>query len=263
MGGCLRGDLFDHGGVVPDRFEHHLEADCLGGVFEMAHAGDGSRAPLVTEALLREVRGGAHEGVIVAGGVLHHVCAARLYGAGRFGGFKDSLLADPLGALARERALVEAVAQCEFEPRATDTHLACAAGYLELARLLRVGHALDEGGLAEQEAHLVDLGELLFELPVGEHGEIRADYRQFCAVVDGFAEGISQAFGADVAQRFHVSMPPSSRDFQSGRCLRRERGACIGAQDPLSSYHAGVRGFGRDSSGSSRSHFAVVLHPLL
>ena len=229
----------------------------------MAHAGDGSRAPLVTEALLREVRGGAHEGVIVAGGVLHHVCAARLYGAGRFGGFKDSLLADPLGALARERALVEAVAQCELEPRATDTHLACAAGYLELARLFRVSHTLDECGFAEQKAHLVDLGELFFELPISEHGEIRADYRQFCAVVDGFAEGISQAFGADVAQRFHVSMPPSSRDFQSGRCLRRERGACIGAQDPLSSYHAGVRGFGRDSSGSSRSHFAVVLDPLL
>ena len=74
-----------------------------------------------------------------------------------------------------------------------------AAGYLELARLLRVGHALDEGGLAEQEAHLVDLGELLFELPVREHGEIRADYRQLRAVVDGFAEGVSQALGADVA----------------------------------------------------------------
>ena len=74
-----------------------------------------------------------------------------------------------------------------------------AAGYLELARLLRVGHALDEGGLAEQEAHLVDLGELLFELPVGEHGEIRADYRQLRAVVDGFAEGVSQALRADVA----------------------------------------------------------------
>lgn len=65
--GChLRGDLLDHGGVVPDRLEHHLEADSLCSVFEMAHAGHGSRAALVAEALLGEVRGGAHEGVVVA-----------------------------------------------------------------------------------------------------------------------------------------------------------------------------------------------------
>lgn len=164
----------------------------------MAHAGYGSRAALVAEALLREVRGGAHEGVVVAGGVLHHVRAARLNGAGRLGGLEDTLLADPFGAFAGERALVEVVAQRELEPRAADADLARTAGDLELARLLRVGHALDEGGLAEQEAHLVDLGELLLELPVGEHGEIRADYRQLRAVVDGFAEGVSQALGSDV-----------------------------------------------------------------
>ena len=165
----------------------------------MAHAGDSSRAALVAEALLREVRGGAHESVVVAGGVLHNVRAARLYGAGRLGGLENALLADPLGAFAGERALVEVVSQCELETRAADADLSRAAGDLELARLLRVGHALDEGGLAEQEAHLVDLGELLLELPVGEHGEIRADYRQLRAVVDGFAEGVSQALGADVA----------------------------------------------------------------
>ena len=62
----------------------------------------------------------------------------------------------PLGAFSGERALVEVVAQRELEPRAADADLARAAGYLELARLLRVGHALDEGGLAEQEAHLVE-----------------------------------------------------------------------------------------------------------
>ena len=199
LGGHLRGDLLDHGGVVPDRLEHHLEADGLGGVLEMAHAGDGSRTALVAEALLREVRGGAHEGMVVAGGVLHHVRAAGLYGTGRLGGLEDALLADPLGAFAGERALVEVVAQRELEPRAADADLARTAGYLELARLLRVGHALDEGGLAEQEAHLVDLGELLLELSVAEYGEIRADYRQLRAVVDGFAEGVSQALGADVA----------------------------------------------------------------
>ena len=172
LGGHLRGDLLDHCGVVPDRLEHHLEADGLGGVLEMAYAGDGSRAALVAEALLREVRGGAHEGVVVAGRVLHHVGAARLYGAGRLGGLEDAPLADPLSAFSGERALVEVVAQRELEPRAADADLARAAGHLELARLLRVGHSLDEGGLAEQEAHLVDLGELFFELSVGEHGEI-------------------------------------------------------------------------------------------
>ena len=132
----LRGDLLDHCGVVPDRLEHHLEADGLRCVLEMAHAGDGSRAALVAEALLREVRGGAHEGVVVAGGVLHHVCAARLYGAGHLGGLEDALLADPLGAFAGERALVEVVAQRELEPRAADADLARAAGDLELARFL-------------------------------------------------------------------------------------------------------------------------------
>lgn len=65
LGGHLRGDLLDHGRVVPDRLEHHLEADGLGRVLEMAHAGHGSRTALVAEALLREVRGGAHEGVVV------------------------------------------------------------------------------------------------------------------------------------------------------------------------------------------------------
>ena len=197
--GChLRGDLLDHGGVVPDRLEHHLEADGLSGVLKVAHAGDGSRTALVAEAFLGEVRGGAHEGMVFVGGVLHHVGAARLDGAGRLGGLEDAPLADPLGAFSGERALVEVVAQRELEPRAADADLASAAGYLELTRLLRVGHALDEGGLAEQEAHLVDLGELLFELPVGEHGEIRADNRQLRAVVDGFAEGVSQALRADV-----------------------------------------------------------------
>ncbi len=198
LGGHLRGDLLDHCGVVPDRLEHHLEADGLGGVLEMAHAGDGSRAALVAQALLREVRGGAHEGVVVAGGVLYHVRAARLNGAGRLGGLEDALLADPLGAFAGERALVEVVAQRELEPRTADTHLARAAGDLELARLLRVGHALDEGGFAEQEAHLVDFREFLFELSVGEHGEKRADYRQLRAVVDGFAEGVPQALNTDI-----------------------------------------------------------------
>ena len=143
----------------------------------MAHAGYGSRAALVAEALLGEVRGGAHEGVVVAGGVLHHVRTARLYGAGHLGGLEDTPLADPLGAFTGERALVEVVAQRELEPRAADADLARAAGYLELARLLRVGHALDEGGLTEQEAHLVDFRELLLEFPIGEHSEIRADYR--------------------------------------------------------------------------------------
>ena len=164
----------------------------------MAHAGDGSRTALVAEAFLGEVRGGAHEGMLIAGGVFNHVRAARLYGAGHLGGFEDALLADPFGAFSGERALVEVVAQRELEPRSADADLARTAGDLELARLLRVGHALDEGGLAEQEAHLVDFRELLFELPVGEHGEIRADYRQLRAVVDGSTEGVSQALGADV-----------------------------------------------------------------
>ena len=110
LGGHLCGDLLDHARVVPDRLEHHLEADGLGGVLEVAHASHGFRAALVAEALLGEVRGGAHEGVVIAGGVLHHVRAARLYGAGYLGGLEDALLTNPLSAFPGECALIEVIA---------------------------------------------------------------------------------------------------------------------------------------------------------
>lgn len=83
--------------------------------------------------------------------------------------------AHPLGALVGNGALVEVVAERELQASAAHAALTRGLGDRELAGVLLGGHALDERGLAEQEANRIDARELILELAVGKHGEVAAD----------------------------------------------------------------------------------------
>ena len=207
LGGHLGRDVGGERGVCPHGLEHRLEAGRLGRALEMAHSHDGAGLALVAQALLGEVCGGAHEGVVVAGGVLHDVRAARLDGARYLCRAERALRAYPIGALAGKGPLVQVVAQRELQARAAHAALTRRLREFEFARVPGCLHALHEGRLAEEEAHLVDLRELVLELAVGKDGEIRADYRELGAVVHRPREGIAQPLGPHVVQEFHRAHP--------------------------------------------------------
>ena len=205
--------VLDEGGVVPYPVEHRLEPHRLLGRLEMAHPGDDVGFALVAEPLEREgVRGGPHERLRLPSGVVDVVGAGRADQPRLPGGLEGRAPAHPLRAFARERALVDVVAQRELEAGAADAPLAVAPPELELARLFLALHALGEGGLAEHESQLRHLGELLFQLAVGEDREIGGDDGEPGVLADGLLESVAEALPSRVVQVFQ-GLPPLRKLF--------------------------------------------------
>ena len=200
--------VLDEGGIVPYPVEHRLEPHSLLGRLEMAHPSDDVGLALVAEPLEREgVRGGSHERLRLPSGVVDVVGAGRADQPRLPGGLEGRASAHPFRALARERALVDVVAQRELETSAADAPLAVAPPELELARLFLALHPLGEGGLAEHESQLRHLGELLFQLAVGEDREVGRDDGELGVLADGLLESVAEALPSRVVQVFQ-GLPP-------------------------------------------------------
>ena len=153
---------------------------------------------------------GTHSGILddVTGRQLKHVLA--LHGAQR------DLLPQPGCTRPRESALVELVVQRQFQGRVSERFFSLTLRTLRDIRLRRPrdpSHVLNKRRFTEEKTYGVEAFKLLAQLSKSKEAEVRADDRQFCLVVEGGPQGVSQAFALGVVENLHGPYPsPSCRD---------------------------------------------------
>ena len=131
-------------------------------------------------------------------------------------GTQGDLLPEPGCTRPRESALVQLVAQRQFQVRVSERSFSLAlrpSRDIELGNIGEPFHVRYECRLVEQYAHGIEAFKLLAELSEGEQADVRADNRQFRIIVEGGTQGVSQAFALGVVEHLHGHRSsPSCRD---------------------------------------------------
>ena len=84
---------------------------------------------------------------------------------------------------------------------------------IRLRRPRDPSHVLNKRRFTEEKTYGVEAFKLLAQLSKSKEAEVRADDRQFCLVVEGGPQGVSQAFALGVVENLHGPYPsPSCRD---------------------------------------------------
>ena len=131
-------------------------------------------------------------------------------------GTQGDLLPEPGCTRPRESALVELVAQRQFQVRVSERSFSLAlrpSRDIELGNIGEPFRVRYERGFVEKYAHGIEAFKLLAELSKGEQADVRADNRQFRIVVNGGTQGFSQASALGVVEHLHGHRSsPSCRD---------------------------------------------------